>query len=118
MPLYIEHYKKLLLEKEQDLLGTIDRLTNEGRDAREAEVEDPIDRVTSSEGQAAAFQESSLEYRTLQEVRDALRRIDEGSYGTCEDCGRAIEPARLEAAPWTRYCREDQEKREQAEALQ
>lgn len=38
------------------------------------------------------------------EVRAALKRIDDGSYGTCESCGRAIAVARLEAIPYTRYC--------------
>jgi DnaK suppressor protein len=114
MPLDIAHYKQLLLDKANDLLSDITRLTEEGRGAREAEVEDPIDRVTSSEGQAAAFQESTMEMQTLHEVRDALRRIDEGRYGRCEDCGREIERARLEAAPWARYCRADQEKHDAA----
>jgi hypothetical protein len=37
-------------------------------------------------------------------VRDALARIDNGSFGKCENCGKAIAPARLEAIPYTRYC--------------
>lgn len=40
----------------------------------------------------------------VSEVREALRRMDEGSYGKCEDCGRAIAKARLEAIPYTRHC--------------
>ena len=110
MAIDTEHFKKLLVDKERDLLATISRLTAEGRDARDAEVEDPIDEVTSSEGRTAAFQASTIEMRTLQEVRDALRRIAEGTYGKCEDCGNPIEPARLEALPWARYCRVHQEK--------
>jgi DnaK suppressor protein len=105
-----QRYKKRLLEKEQDLLADISRLEAEARNAREAEVEDPIDVVTADEGRAAAFQESTIEWQTLTQVRDALRRIDEGTYGKCIDCGRDIEPARLEAVPWTPYCLQDQEK--------
>ena len=88
----------------------------QARNAREAEVEDPIDQVTSAEGKAVAFEESSREWQTLTQVRDALQRIEKGAYGNCVECGRAIEPARLEAVPWTPYCRADQEKvdREQA----
>ncbi|MFO0790222.1 MAG: TraR/DksA C4-type zinc finger protein [Pirellulales bacterium] len=40
----------------------------------------------------------------VNEAREALRRIDAGSYGTCESCGKAIAAARLEAIPYTRYC--------------
>ena len=40
------------------------------------------------------------------EVDDALRRVDAGSYGVCERCGRPIAPARLEARPFARHCME------------
>lgn len=44
----------------------------------------------------------------LQEVEDALARLEAGSYGRCEACGKPIPPARLAALPATRYCLEDQ----------
>ena len=74
------------------------------------DTDDPIDQVTSSELKAASFQESTLAANTLKQVKDALRRIDDGSYGKCIDCDRPIEPARLEAVPWTPYCLADQKK--------
>ena len=40
----------------------------------------------------------------LQAIEEALRRIDEGTYGVCRDCGEPIASARLEAIPWTRVC--------------
>jgi RNA polymerase-binding transcription factor DksA len=40
----------------------------------------------------------------VSEARAALRRMDEGSYGTCENCAQPIAKARLEAIPYTRYC--------------
>jgi RNA polymerase-binding transcription factor DksA len=47
---------------------------------------------------------------TLEQVQDALHRIENGTYGTCIVCGRSIEPARLEALPWAAKCLlEDQE---------
>jgi RNA polymerase-binding transcription factor DksA len=49
----------------------------------------------------------------LADVERALQRLDEGTYGTCEACGRPIDPDRLEAMPATRLCRDDQEKAEQ-----
>lgn len=103
-------YKQRLLNKEQELIDLIARLDEEGRNARIAEVEDPIDTVTASEGQAGAFGVSTVEARTLQQVRDALRRIEDGEYGVCIDCDREIAPARLDAVPWTPYCIDDQER--------
>jgi RNA polymerase-binding transcription factor DksA len=44
----------------------------------------------------------------LRDVERALDRLDDGTYGVCEICGRPIEPARLEARPAARYCLEDQ----------
>lgn len=88
----------------------IARLVTEARQSASAEVEDPVDQVISSEGKAAAFGVTSAESRQLQQVRAALQRIQNRDYGICIDCGRAIEPARLEAVPWTPYCRDDQEK--------
>jgi RNA polymerase-binding transcription factor DksA len=40
----------------------------------------------------------------LDDVERALGKIDEGTYGTCEECGQPIAEARLEAMPATRYC--------------
>ena len=48
--------------------------------------------------------------RQLREVEAALARIENGSYGTCETCGRAIPEERLEAIPWTSLCIEDARK--------
>jgi RNA polymerase-binding transcription factor DksA len=52
----------------------------------------------------------------LSDVEHAMRRLDEGTYGTCEACGRPIGDARLEAMPATRFCVEDQAAAEQRRA--
>jgi RNA polymerase-binding transcription factor DksA len=44
----------------------------------------------------------------LSDVEHALRRIDEGTYGTCEACGKPIDDARLEVVPAARFCVADQ----------
>lgn len=105
-----EHYKKLLLAKEQDLLDSIKRHEDEARDSRSAEVEDEIDRVISDEGKAAGFQEGTLAAQTLTLVREALQRIQNGTYGKSLESGEPIEPARLEAVPWAQYSVKEQEK--------
>ena len=45
--------------------------------------------------------ESELAHETV----DALQRVDEGTYGRCEDCGASITTSRLDVVPWTRYCK-------------
>ncbi|MDQ6910619.1 MAG: TraR/DksA C4-type zinc finger protein [Actinomycetota bacterium] len=48
----------------------------------------------------------------LADVEYALRRLDDGTYGTCEACGKVIDRDRLEALPAARLCRDDQEQAE------
>ncbi len=48
----------------------------------------------------------------LREIEAAFHRLDNGSYGTCQACGRPIADERLEAIPATRFCVEDQAKAE------
>lgn len=48
---------------------------------------------------------------TLEEIDAALIRIEDGTYGVCEICGKPIGAERLSAIPWTRYCIDDQRKR-------
>ncbi len=84
-----EHYKKLLLTKEQELLDSIKLHEDEARSARTADVEDEIDRVISDEAKAAGFQESTLAAQTLRLVREALQRIENGTYGKSLESGEA-----------------------------
>lgn len=106
----IAHFKKRLLDREAKLAGDIARSEAEARGSSETEVLDQMDQVTSSENKAILFEESTIEWKELQQVRDALQRISAGTYGKCIDCGKQIEPARLEAVPWTPYCLADQSK--------
>lgn len=110
----LEHYRKLLIVRERELAEESAHFDAEARDSRASEVEDPIDAVTSDEGKAANFRLGDMAARNLRQVRAALRRIDEGTYGYCVDCGRAIDKARLEVVPWALYCREHQQKHELA----
>lgn len=105
-----EHFKKLLRDKERELQSNLAGLEGEGRASGDAEVRDSTDDATSAQGVSEAFEEGALLSQTLEQVRDALLRLQNGSYGTCTLCGRQIELARLEAIPWTPYCLEDQEK--------
>jgi RNA polymerase-binding transcription factor DksA len=60
--------------------------------------------VTAERGEVEALAGSLRE--SLNDVEAALAKIDEGTYGDCEGCGQAINPARLEAKPAARLCME------------
>lgn len=107
-----EHFKRRLLAKERELVEEMARLEDAARDSGEAEVRDSTDDATSAQSTSEALQEDALLSQTLIQVRDALKRIEDGTYGKCTACGRQIEAARLEAVPWAAYCLEDQEKQD------
>ena len=50
----------------------------------------------------------------LKDIDDALGKLEQGTYGVCEACGKPIDPERLEAKPWARFCVADQAQIEQA----
>ena len=113
----LEHFRKVLLAKEKELTDEISRLADDARTTRAAEVEDPMDEVTTDQEEATALEETSNLSATLAQVRSALQRIDRGEYGRCVDCGREIKLARLEAVPWTPYCIDDQQKHDKRKGL-
>ena len=92
------------LEREQaDLRHQLAELGhgNEGGLTYDANFADSS-QVTAERGEADTLAAKLLE--TLSEVDDALAKIDAGTYGVCEQCGKEIAPARLEAKPAARHC--------------
>jgi DnaK suppressor protein len=66
--------------------------------------DDPADAGSASFERETAQSLSNHSRNLLTQIDDALRRMDAGTYGRCERCGEAIEPARLEALPYARLC--------------
>jgi len=105
-----EDYRKLLRKREQDLLNEMDRNQTEARDLTDQNPAEAMERMVNLEGRDDLMRFSDAEFKELTEVRAALDRIDDGTFGKCIDCGKQIPEGRLEAIPWTAYCLEDQEK--------
>ena len=110
-PKQLEYFRQKLLTWRQELIeesqATIDNLREEVRD-----VGDEAERATRET-------ENSLELRTrdryrklLNKIDQALARIQDGSYGYCEETGEEIGLARLEARPIATLCLDAQERRE------
>jgi DnaK suppressor protein len=108
----IDHYRKRLLEIERTLVGRIDRSTATARETVDESAGDAGDESVSDEMKDERFTEADLDSVTLADVRDALRRIDDGTFGRCVVDGKPIEEKRLEAMPWTPYCLKHQQARE------
>jgi DnaK suppressor protein len=65
---------------------------------------DQMDEIQYATERDLAIRNVDRETSLLREVKDALRRIHDGSFGTCLDCESAISPKRLAAVPWAACC--------------
>ena len=108
----VERYRQQLLQIERELARRIDRSTAEVREQVDDSAHDVGDESVSDELRDEQLTEADLDSTTLAEVRDALRRIDDGTFGRCIVDGEPIEEKRLEAMPWTPYCLKHQQLRE------
>ena len=99
-----QHYRERLLELEKDLSGQLDRGTALGREQTADSSRDTGDAGAADEAASEDFNEAEADSTVLKQVRDALRRIDAGTFGQCVVDGGPIEAKRLEAMPWTPYC--------------
>lgn len=70
---------------------------------------DALDEVQHAAERELAIRNLDRESNLLRNVRGALRRIQDGTYGTCLHCEEEISPKRLAAVPWTAYCIQCQE---------
>jgi DnaK suppressor protein len=109
----LEYYKKKLTTRREELLRTIARTQQEGREADEDPTVDLADKAANSYTKEFLFGQTHNERSLLQLVDDALARIREDSFGECISCQSELQQKRLEAVPWTRYCITCQEKKEQ-----
>src|ERR1700693_4352381 len=68
------------------------------------ESPDALDEVQHAAERELAIRNLDRESNLLRNVRAALRRMDDGSYGVCLHCEEDISPKRLNAVPWTAFC--------------
>ena len=104
----IEHYKQRLLDLEKTLSARIGQETNQGRAEYIDTAHDVGDASVADEVASEEFTEAEHNADVLQQVRDALGRVEDGTYGTCIVDGGPIEEKRLRAVPWTPYCLDHQ----------
>ena len=100
----IQHYKQRLLDLERILSARIGQEADQGRGEFIDSAHDVGDASVADEVASEAFTEAENNADVLQQVRDALDRVADGTFGTCVVDGGPIEEQRLEAVPWTPYC--------------
>jgi RNA polymerase-binding transcription factor DksA len=111
-------HRARLLEEQQRLLQAVDFLDRENPGSIADELGDIVTSGDENLGDtASATYDRELDQslgegaqQTLLAIQDALRKLDEGGFGTCEVCGNPISAGRLAAIPWARLCIDDQRK--------
>jgi len=111
MALDVEKIRKSLVKKREELIKAIEENTKESK-AEKAGVEDTADEVTAELSRETMYKLSQAEKETLFLIDLALKKIEAGTYGFCEECGEPIGEKRLQAIPWVRLCIDCSQKEE------
>lgn len=110
----LEYFRKLLTgmleEAQQNGDVTIEELTGNNE-----VFADPADRATAESDRTFTLRLRDRERRLIRKIQAALQRIDDGTYGICEECGDEISLPRLKARPVTRLCINCKAKQEEDE---
>lgn len=110
----IQHYKQRLVDLEKTLSARIRQETDHGRGEFIDSAHDVGDASVADEMASEEFTAAERNTEVLQQVRDALGRVEDGTFGTCVVDGGPIDERRLEAVPWTPYCLKHAERGEVA----
>lgn len=113
-------FKKIILKKKEDILEEIKSISEDVLKKSQKDASGDIsgysyhmaDVATDNYDREFSLGLASNEMEVLYVLDDALKRIDEGTYGICEDCKQPISKTRLKALPQASLCIKCQEKRE------
>ncbi|HUS73354.1 MAG TPA: TraR/DksA family transcriptional regulator [Sedimentisphaerales bacterium] len=107
-PAEIQRYKTLLLVKQEEILGNVTTMEHQSLLREMGELsnipKDVIDAGTDSFEVENVLGLMDSERKLLEQINEALQRIEDGRYGICEGDGEIIPRKRLDAIPWAKYC--------------
>lgn len=99
----VERFKKLLNTRLEELLGQADATVLDMTDTGEA-FPDPTDRASMESERSFTLRIRDRERKLISKIREAIQRIEDGEFGTCEACGEDIDKKRIDARPVTTLC--------------
>ena len=107
-------FKEFLLQRLDELIEEAER-TVAGMTDTEETFPDPTDRATLESDRNFMLRIRDRERKLIGKIREALQRIEDGNFGSCESCGDDISMERLQARPVTTLCIECKRKQEAGE---
>jgi len=97
----LDAIRKKLVEQRQDVLEAMKR--NRAPEVT-SDTGDEADQAQAAMDRDLQFELSDTERNTLDQIEGAIRKIDKGTYGVCEQCRQPVETLRIRALPFARYC--------------
>lgn len=110
----LDHFSNILSSWKDELMGEVDRTVHHMQDEA-ANFPDPNDRATQESEFGLELRTRDRERKLIRKISAGLGRIEDGSYGYCDETGEEIGLKRLEARPVATLCLEAQERREMSE---
>jgi DnaK suppressor protein len=110
----LEHFRNILNGWKRDLMEEVDRTVSHMKDEA-ANFPDPNDRATQEEEFSLELRTRDRERKLIRKIDEALKRVEDGTYGYCLETGEEIGVKRLEARPVATLTIEAQERRERRE---
>ena len=110
----LDHFRQILNNWKRDLMEEVDRTVLHMKDEA-ANFPDPNDRATQESEFSLELRTRDRERKLIRKIEEAIKRIEDGSYGYCVETGEEIGIKRLEARPVATLCIEAQERRERRE---
>lgn len=110
----LDHFRAILNMWKRDLMVEVDRTVLHMKDEA-ANFPDPNDRATQESEFSLELRTRDRERKLIRKIDEAIKRIEDGSYGYCLETGEEIGIKRLEARPVATLCVEAQERRERRE---
>ena len=99
----LEYFRRMLTDKVDELNRECGKAMA-GMAGEKENLADPNDRASEESEWTVEFRIRERERNLVLKIREAIKRIDEGTFGVCEECGEPISLQRLKARPVTTYC--------------
>jgi len=112
----LEYFRKLMDKTMAELFDEANKTVSD-MTTHNGNLPDPADRATLESDRNFTLRIRDRERKLIGKIKEALQRIESGTYGICESCGEEISEARLKARPVTTLCIECKTKQEQEEKL-
>ena len=113
----LEHFRILLNGKLEELLNGAEKAVNGMSESKDDNFPDPTDRASYETDTNFLLRVKDRERKLISKISEAIKRIDDGTYGVCELCGEEISEKRLEVRPVTTCCSECKKEEEEQEKV-